>query len=240
MPHKSKQADTSPESPLMELADHAQFVRRHIGPDESQIRHMLDVLGIESLDALIESTLPTSIQTDVPLALPKSKSESDTLNKLRSIAELNVLKHSMIGMGYHDTITPGVILRNILENPGWYTAYTPYQAEISQGRLEAMLNFQHMICDLTGMELSNASLLDEATAAAEAMAMIKRTNRRNKSMRFFVDQGTLPQTLDVLQTRASHFGYEVVVGDPVDEIGEADFFGALLQYTASNGEVNDI
>ena len=240
MPHKSKQTDTTPESPLMELEDHAQFIRRHIGPDESQIRHMLDVLGIESLDALIESTLPTSIQTDVPLALPKSKSESETLNKLHGIAELNVLKHSMIGMGYHDTITPGVILRNILENPGWYTAYTPYQAEISQGRLEAMLNFQQMICDLTGMELSNASLLDEATAAAEAMAMIKRTNRRNKSMRFFVDQGTLPQTLDVLRTRASHFGYEVVVGDPADEIGEGDFFGALLQYTAVDGEVNDI
>ena len=122
----------------------------------------------------------------------------------------------MIGMGYHDTITPTVILRNILENPGWYTAYTPYQAEISQGRLEAILNFQHMICDLTGMELANASLLDEATAAAEAMAMLKRINRKNKSMRFFVDQGVLPQTLDVIRTRAGHFGFEVVVGDPAE------------------------
>ena len=240
MPQKSKQAETTPESPLMGLEDHSQFIRRHIGPDEPQIDHMLGVLGMDSLDALIENILPPSIRTDGPLALPKAETEIMTLSKLRSIAELNVLKHSMIGMGYHDTITPTVILRNILENPGWYTAYTPYQAEISQGRLEAMLNFQQMICDLTGMELSNASLLDEATAAAEAMAMIKRSNRRNKSMRFFVDQGTLPQTLDVLQTRAEHFGYELVVGDPEVEIGKGDFFGVLLQYTASSGEVTDI
>ena len=235
-----KQADITEESPLTELENHADFIRRHIGPDETQINHMLATLGIDSLQALMESTLPTSIQIDEPLALPKAKSEVETLNIIREMANLNDLKHSMIGMGYHDTITPGVILRNILENPGWYTAYTPYQAEISQGRLEAMLNFQQMICDLTGMELSNASLLDEATAAAEAMAMIKRINRKNKSMRFFVDQGTLPQTLDVLRTRAGHFGYEVIVGDPTDELTGGDFFGALLQYTASDGEVNDI
>jgi glycine dehydrogenase len=146
----------------------------------------------------------------------------------------------MIGMGYHDTITPTVILRNILENPGWYTAYTPYQAEISQGRLEAMLNYQHMICDLTAMELSNASLLDEATAAAEAMAMLKRVNRKNNSLRFFVDQAILPQTLDVVRTRAGHFGYEVVVGNPANDIGSGDFFGALLQYTATHGEIYDL
>jgi glycine dehydrogenase len=146
----------------------------------------------------------------------------------------------MIGMGYHDTITPNVILRNILENPGWYTAYTPYQAEISQGRLEAMLNFQQMICDLTGMELANASLLDEATAAAEAMAMIKRINRKSRSMRFFVDQGVLPQTLDVLRTRAVNFGYELVVGNPDEDLENGEFFGALLQYNSSNGEINTI
>jgi glycine dehydrogenase len=227
-------------SQLATLENQAEFVRRHIGPDESQIQHMLSTLGLDSLEALIEKTLPPSIQLDEPLALAESLSEMNTLNKLRHIAGLNVLKHSMIGMGYHDTLTPTVILRNILENPGWYTAYTPYQAEISQGRLEAMLNYQQMICDLTGMELSNASLLDEATAAAEAMAMIKRINRKNKSIRFFVDQGVLPQTLDVLQTRASHFGYEVVVGNPQDELGKGDFFGALLQYTSSNGEINDI
>ncbi len=240
MPIESKQAETNTDTPLTRLEDQAEFVRRHIGPDDEQVRHMLATLGIDSLDALIESTLPPSIRTKEALKLPGSASETATLTRLRAIADLNIVKHSMIGMGYHDTITPPVILRNILENPGWYTAYTPYQAEISQGRLEAMLNFQQMICDLTAMELSNASLLDEATAAAEAMAMLKRINRKNRSTRFFVDQGTLPQTLDVLRTRASHFGYEVVVGNPAEELGNGDFFGALLQYTASSGEVNDI
>lgn len=225
---------------LIELENNAEFLRRHIGPDDDQVRQMLGALGAESLEALMASTLPSSIYTDEPLQLPESCSEASTLSSLRDIASLNVLKHSMIGMGYHDTITPPVILRNILENPGWYTAYTPYQAEISQGRLEAMLNFQQMICDLTGMELSNASLLDEATSAAEAMAMLKRINRKNKSMRFFVDQGTLPQTLDVLQTRASHFGFEVVVGDATSEIDSGEFFGALLQYTSNEGQVNEI
>jgi len=240
MQTKSKQVEKAMTTPLTELENHAEFVRRHIGPDEREIGHMLDTLGVESLDALIESTLPPSIQVDTPLDLPEASNETAALNRVRAIARLNVVKHNMIGLGYHDTITPPVILRNILENPGWYTAYTPYQAEISQGRLEAMLNFQQMICDLTGMELSNASLLDEATAAAEAMAMLKRINRKNKSTRFFVDQGTLPQTLDVLKTRASHFGYEVVVGDPSSEIDDGAFFGALLQYTAANGQVNDI
>jgi len=174
MPIESKHADIITDTPLTELEGQAEFIRRHIGPDETQISQMLAALGLDSLDALIESTLPPSIQTDGPLDLPVAASETATLTRLREIAGMNVLKHSMIGMGYHDTITPPVILRNILENPGWYTAYTPYQAEISQGRLEAMLNFQQMICDLTAMELSNASLLDEATSAAEAMAMLKR------------------------------------------------------------------
>ena len=240
MPTEFNSPESTTESSLAELENHAEFICRHIGPSDEQVGQMLDALGAESLETLIASTLPSSIYTDEPLQLPKSLSEAETLARLREIASLNVLKHSMIGMGYHDTITPPVILRNILENPGWYTAYTPYQAEISQGRLEAILNFQQMICDLTGMELSNASLLDEATSAAEAMAMLKRINRKNKSMRFFVDQGTLPQTLDVLQTRASHFGFEVVVGDPADELGNGDFFGALLQYTSTEGEVNDI
>ena len=240
MPIEINQPDSSVESPLIDLENHAAFIRRHIGPDDTQINHMLGVLGLDSLEALIESTLPPSIRIDDPLDLPKAQSESATLDRLRDIADLNILKHSMIGMGYHDTITPTVILRNILENPGWYTAYTPYQAEISQGRLEAMLNFQQMISDLTGMELSNASLLDEATSAAEAMAMLKRINRKNRSMRFFVDEGTLPQTIDVLRTRAGHFGYEVVIGNPAEEVSNGDFFGALLQYTASDGQVNDI
>ncbi len=194
MPIEINRPSSNARSPLTDLEDHAAFIRRHIGPDDAQINRMLGVLGIDSLEALVETTLPRSIQMDGPLALPDAQSETATLARLRDIANLNILKHSMIGMGYHDTITPPVILRNILENPGWYTAYTPYQAEISQGRLEAILNFQQMICDLTGMELSNASLLDEATAAAEAMTMLKRINRKNQSMRFFVDQGTLPQT----------------------------------------------
>ena len=222
MPIEINQPDSSVESPLIDLENHAAFIRRHIGPDDTQINHMLGVLGLDSLEALIESTLPPSIRIDDPLDLPKAQSESATLDRLRDIADLNILKHSMIGMGYHDTITPTVILRNILENPGWYTAYTPYQAEISQGRLEAMLNFQQMISDLTGMELSNASLLDEATSAAEAMAMLKRINRKNRSMRFFVDEGTLPQTIDVLRTRAGHFGYEVVIGNPAEEVSTSE------------------
>jgi glycine dehydrogenase len=240
MSYQINQSESKMESPLTKLEDHAEFVRRHIGPNDAQVSHMLDTLGIDSLDTLIESTLPPSIQMTEPLVLAKSKSEFETLARLRKIADLNIVKHSMIGMGYHDTITPPVILRNILENPGWYTAYTPYQAEISQGRLEAMLNFQQMVCDLTGMELSNASLLDEATAAAEAMAMLKRINRKNKSMRFFIDQSVLPQTLDVLQTRGAHFGFELVVGNPATELIKGDFFGALLQYTASDGGINDI
>jgi glycine dehydrogenase len=240
MPIESNNAGCTVESPLSDLEDNAGFTRRHIGPDDAQISQMLHVLGLDSLDTLIASTLPRAIQLNEPLALPRARSETATLERLREIADLNVLKHSMIGMGYHDTITPTVILRNILENPGWYTAYTPYQAEISQGRLEAILNFQQMICDLTGMELANASLLDEATAAAEAMTMLKRINRKSKSMRFFVDQGTLPQTLDVIRTRAGHFGYEVVTGDPSEAISNGDFFAVLLQYTASDGEVCDI
>ena len=240
MPIETDRPDNTVQSTLTDLEDHGEFIRRHIGPDDTQIQHMLNLLGFESLDKLIESTLPRSIQTNEPLALPVAQSEFSTLHRLRDIAGRNALKHSMIGMGYHDTITPTVILRNILENPGWYTAYTPYQAEISQGRLEAMLNFQQMICDLTGMELSNASLLDEATAAAEAMAMLKRINRKNKSMRFFVDQGVLPQTLDVILTRAGHFGFEVVTGDPANDIGNGDFFGVLLQYPAADGGVRDL
>jgi glycine dehydrogenase len=239
MPIESKRPDFPAKSRLTDLEDHAAFARRHIGPDDAQVSEMLGVLGLGSLDELVQRTLPPSIQLDAPLALPEAQGEFAALQKLRGIAELNTLKHNMIGMGYHDTVTPPVILRNVLENPGWYTAYTPYQAEISQGRLEAMLNYQQMICDLTGMELSNASLLDEATAAAEAMTMLKRINRKNRSTKFFVDHGVLPQTLDVVRTRAGHIGFEVVTGDPA-EIGDEEYFGVLLQYTASNGQVNDI
>ena len=229
MPIKFNRPKAITDTPFTRLEDHGEFIRRHIGPGDEQIDHMLGELGVGSLDALVESTLPPSIHSNEPLQLPRARNESETLARLRDMANLNIVQHSMIGMGYHDTITPPVILRNILENPGWYTAYTPYQAEISQGRLEAMLNYQQMICDLTGMELANASLLDEATAAAEAMAMLKRINRKNKSKRFLVDQRTLPQTLDVLRTRATHFGYELVVGEPKEELENGDYFGGGKQ-----------
>ncbi len=240
MPTKDSRPETIVVTPLTRLEDRAGFSRRHIGPDEEQLCHMLATLGVESLDELVASTIPETIYSDEPLALPAARTEYETLAALRQMAQRNEVKHSLIGMGYHDTITPPVILRNILENPGWYTAYTPYQAEISQGRLEAMLNFQHMICDLTAMELANASLLDEATAAAEAMAMLKRINRKNKSTRFLVDQRTLPQTLEVLQTRAGHFGYQLVVGEPSELLGDGDYFGALLEYTGAQGDIADL
>jgi len=240
MPIKFNRPETITDSPFTLLENHGEFIHRHIGPGEEQIEHMLSALGVDTLEALVESTLPPSIHSDVLLELPRARNEIETLARLRDMADRNVVKHSMIGMGYHDTITPPVILRNILENPGWYTAYTPYQAEISQGRLEAMLNFQHMICDLTAMELANASLLDEATAAAEAMATLKRINRKNKSTRFLVDERTLPQTLDVLRTRAAHFDYELVVGNPADELNNGEFFGMLLEYTGTQGDIADI
>jgi glycine dehydrogenase len=210
---------------------------RHIGPRDEQVRRMLAGIGLDSLDELVARTIPQSIRLDEPLDLPEARSESATLARLREIACRNIVQHSMIGMGYHETILPPVIQRNVLENPGWYTAYTPYQAEISQGRLEALLNFQQMISDLTGMPIANASLLDEATAAAEAMTLLQRVNRKSKSNRFLVDNATLPQTIDVVINRARYFGIEVVVGDPGKADGE--YFGMLLQYPGVNGEVRD-
>ena len=201
----SETNNTLPLSPLHELEDHGEFIMRHIGPRDEDVQHMLKEIGAGSLDELIAGTLPPSIQIETPLDLPEAQSESATLARLREIAGQNVVQHSMIGMGYHDTILPPVIQRNVLENPGWYTAYTPYQAEISQGRLEALLNFQQMVSDLSGMPIANASLLDEATAAAEAMTMLQRVNRKSKSNRFLADAATLPQTLDVLINRARYF-----------------------------------
>ncbi len=227
------------ETPLYRLETHRDFVRRHIGPDKQDVQHMLAVIGAESLEELVASTLPPDIQDDTPLDLPQPLNEFETLRALRAIADRNQLRHSMIGLGYHNTITPSVVLRNVLENPGWYTAYTPYQAEISQGRLEALLNYQQMVCDLTGMDLANASLLDEATAAAEAMAQLRRINRKSSSQRFVVDQGVLPQTLDVLRTRAAWFGFELAVGDPVEELDRGEAFGVLIQYPGADGQVTD-
>ena len=227
-------------TPLGVLEDHGEFIRRHIGPDEQETAHMLKSIGSSSLDELVESTLPASILDSRPLDLAPALSERETLQVLKRIASRNRLMHNMIGLGYHETSTPAVILRNVLENPGWYTAYTPYQAEISQGRLEGLLNFQHMICDLTGMELSNASLLDEASAASEAMAQLKRINRKNKSNRFIVDETCLPQTIDVIKTRARFFGFEPVIGNVAKELDRGECFGLIIQYPGCDGSVRDL
>ncbi|HEY5700820.1 MAG TPA: glycine dehydrogenase (aminomethyl-transferring), partial [Gammaproteobacteria bacterium] len=225
---------------LEQLEAREDFVRRHIGPGEPQIKQMLDALGLKSLDDLIDRTVPKVIRTDRPLNLNPAMTERDTLSYLRRMSDRNNVFVSMIGMGYYGTVTPGVILRNVLENPGWYTAYTPYQAEVSQGRLEVLLNFQQMVMDLTGLEIANASLLDEATAAAEAMAMTKRVNRKSKSNAYFVSNACHPQTIAVLKTRARPLGIEIIVGDATSELDDKDVFGVLLQYPDSGGHVRDI
>ncbi|MEH6811991.1 MAG: aminomethyl-transferring glycine dehydrogenase [Motiliproteus sp.] len=224
---------------LYQLEQHDEFVNRHIGPDAAQTIEMLQALGLKSLDELSQTTLPTSIQLDKDLDLGSPVTEAEILKRLKSMASKNKLNKSYIGQGYYGTLTPTVILRNLMENPGWYTAYTPYQPEISQGRLELLLNFQQMITDLTGMDLANASLLDEATAAAEAMTLCKRANRK-KSNLFFVANNVFPQTLDVVKTRAEYFGFDIVVGDPFTDLENHDCFGVLLQYPASDGSVHDI
>ncbi len=224
---------------LLSLEHHEQFIGRHIGPDNTQAAAMLADLGIESLAELIEKTVPAKIRKTEPLSLEDARNEEQALAYLKQVASQNKVFKSYIGMGYHDTHVPNVILRNVLENPGWYTAYTPYQPEIAQGRLEGLLNFQQMIIDLTGMELANASMLDEGTAAAEAMAMCKRQNKKNKSDIFFVDSETHPQTIAVIQTRAEHFGFEVII-DSIDKAGDTECFAALLQYPGTSGEIRDI
>ncbi|MGB0515099.1 MAG: glycine dehydrogenase (aminomethyl-transferring), partial [Wenzhouxiangellaceae bacterium] len=225
---------------LRELEDRAEFVGRHIGPGEHDVEAMLATLGLNSLDQLIEQATPASIRGDRPLELAAAHNEAQVLARLRAMADANTVNHSLIGLGYHPTHVPPVILRNVLENPGWYTAYTPYQAEISQGRLEGLLNFQQMVMDLTGMDLAGASLLDEATAAAEAMAMTRRINRKNKSRRFLVDADCLPQTIDVVANRAHFMDIDVVV---VDDLAAAlehgDCFGVLTQYPGAYGRILD-
>ena len=215
------------------------FVRRHIGSSRPQIRAMLDFLKLESLEQITEKVVPENLISRQPLALAASKSERAVSNYMRRLRERNRVFVSMIGMGYYGTLMPAVIKRNVLENPAWYTAYTPYQAEISQGRLEALLNFQQMIIDLTGMEIANASLLDEATAAAEAMTMSRRL-AKSKADTFFVDQDCHPQTIAVVKTRARALGYNIIVGDPASEPPDKALFGLLLQYPGSSGQVRDI
>ncbi|MEL1265242.1 aminomethyl-transferring glycine dehydrogenase [Pseudoxanthomonas putridarboris] len=222
---------------LRELEHHHAFLERHIGPNDAEIAHMLRTVGYDSLEAMTDAIVPAGIKSTAPLALPEPITEEEALAKIRAVADRNQVFRHYIGQGYYGTHTPKVILRNILENPAWYTAYTPYQAEISQGRMEALINFQTMVADLTGMEIANASLLDEATAAAEAMTLAKRS-AKSKSDTFFVHDGVHPQTLEVLRTRAEPLGIALVVGSAADALA-ADSFGVLLQYPDTLGGIGD-
>ncbi|MDF0605298.1 aminomethyl-transferring glycine dehydrogenase [Neisseriaceae bacterium TC5R-5] len=223
---------------LSELFNHQEFISRHIGPSDADRQAMLAAIGVNSLDDLVAQTVPDNIRLRQPLDLPAPQAEAEALAALKKIASKNVVNKSFIGLGYYPVLMPGVILRNVLENPGWYTAYTPYQAEIAQGRLEALLNYQQMVIDLTGLELANASLLDEATAAAEAMAMARSVSK-SQSAQFFVDNRVLPQTLDVMRTRAKYFGFELIVAHP-EQVANGDYFGALFQYPGQAGDLLDL
>ncbi|MBB3102634.1 aminomethyl-transferring glycine dehydrogenase [Azomonas macrocytogenes] len=225
-------------SRLSQLHQADAFLDRHLGPDKAEQHALLDALGLANRAQLIEQTVPPAIRLRGELELPAALDEQEALARLREHAMRNQQWTSLIGTGYHGTITPPVVLRNVLENPGWYTAYTPYQPEIAQGRLEALLNFQQLTIDLTGLDLANASLLDEATAAAEAMALARRV-AKNKSNRFFVDENCHPQTISVVRTRAEAFGFELVV-DALDNLGAHDVFGALLQYPDTHGDIRDL
>src|SRR6185437_2077522 len=227
---------------LFEKQVHA-FARRHIGSNETETRQMLQRTGNKSLDELIDKTIPQSIRNPDPLQVTAAISEYEYLKLLREIASRNKVFKNYIGQGYADTITPSVILRNVFENPGWYTQYTPYQAEIAQGRLESLLNFQTVVSDLTGLPIANASLLDEGTAAAEAMAML--FNHKNKdhdhstAPKFFIDEKIFSQTKDVLITRAKPVGIEIIFGNYDSMILNDSFFGAIVQYPNSEGSIED-
>ncbi|MES3003941.1 MAG: glycine dehydrogenase (aminomethyl-transferring), partial [Pseudomonadota bacterium] len=228
--------------PLGELENATEFIPRHIGIEEADEKHMLSVIGEASRRALIESIVPRSIARSTAMQLPTPVTEAAALRELRAIASRNQVYKSFIGQGYHGTHTPGVILRNVLENPAWYTAYTPYQAEISQGRMEALVNFQTMVCDLTGLPIANASMLDEATAAAEAMTLAKRSVK-SKSNTFIVAGDCHPQTIEVVQTRARPLGIEVLIANSAQEWETAiggDYFAALAQYPATSGRIDDL
>src|SRR5258707_4345657 len=221
----------------------ASFVRRHIGPSPRDISAMLETVGAKNLGALMSETLPSSIRQKAPLDLGAALSETEALAHMKALAAQNQVFTSLIGQGYSGTILPAVIQRNILENPAWYTAYTPYQPEISQGRLEALFNFQTLICDLSGLDVANASLLDEATAAAEAMALAERASQAKKQAKtksFFVDAEVHPQTLAVLRTRAEPLGWSLIVGDPLADLDKTEVFGGLLQYPGTSGAVRDL
>ncbi|MGH7792936.1 MAG: glycine dehydrogenase, partial [Thermodesulfobacteriota bacterium] len=219
------------------------FAARHIGPNKTDLQEMLKIVGAHSLDTLIEETIPSSIRLKNALNLPGPLSEYRFLQDLKAIAQKNRVFKSYIGLGYYDCIIPGVIQRNVFENPGWYTQYTPYQAEISQGRLEALLNFQTMVSDLTKMEIANASLLDEGTAAAEAMTMVARLRDKKAIDRdanvFFVSEKCFPQTIAVLKTRAGPLGIELMIGDHTKLVFNDRIFGAIVQYPDAEGAISD-
>ncbi len=237
---RSLRAEFNKKVPMtVDLSHPDEFASRHIGPRVDEIQEMLRVIGATSLDELLDQTVPPQIRLARPLDLPPAASEYHLLEELGAIAEKNQIFRSFIGMGYHDTITPPVILRNILQNPGWYTAYTPYQAEVSQGRLEALLNYQTMITEMTGLDVANASLLDEATAAAEAMAMLFAVKDHDPSRAFFVSNTCHPQTIAVLRTRAEPLGIELIVGDHKSFDWSRQLFGAIVQYPATDGAIHD-
>ena len=219
------------------------FAYRHIGPRRSDLDSMLKTVGASSMEQLISQTIPDDIRLKEDLSLDTAMSEHEYLEHITELSSKNQVFKTYIGLGYHQAITPPVIQRNILENPGWYTAYTPYQAEIAQGRLEALLNYQTMITDLTGMELANASLLDESTAAAEAMALLfavrEREQKKNNANKFFVSEEILPQTLSLLQTRSEPLGIELVIGNHETFDFSSEFFAAILQYPGKSGRVVD-
>ena len=230
---------TPSQATLNELEQSENFIRRHIGPSAEQTKVMLSDMGVDSVDALIDEIVPADIRLPNLPNIEESKTEAQALADLKKVASLNKVNSSNIGLGYYPTLTPNVILRNVLENPGWYTAYTPYQPEIAQGRLTSLLNFQQMCLDLTGLDLASASLLDEGTAAAEAMALAKRVSKNKKSNLFFISSDVYPQTIDLVKQRADMFGFDIIVA-PAVEAADHDVFGALLQYPSATGEITDI
>src|SRR5699024_8801330 len=240
MSHSYPASEATPNSgPLADATLNAPFVSRHIGPRDADVSAMLGAIGQPSLDALVDAAVPKGIVDLDRLDLPDARSETETLAELRRIARRNQPHVQMIGLGYADTITPSVIRRQVLENPAWYTAYTPYQPEISQGRLEALLNYQTMVSELAGLTTANSSLLDEATAAAEAMTLMRRAVRGGPD-RLVVDADALPQSIAVIQTRAEPLGIDVVVADLTDGLPEGEFFGVIAQYPGASGRVRDL
>src|SRR5438034_1843073 len=239
-PVGKRQEKSAPDNSVAPTNAFVTFADRHIGPSPEETAQMLREIGFADLDALVDATVPKNIRLDRVLELPAAKSENDALAELRALASQNRIARNFIGAGYSDTITPPVIQRNILENPGWYTAYTPYQAELAQGRLEALVNFQTMVTDLTALDIANASLLDEATAAAEAMALCHHAaSGRSVSNKFFVADNCHPQTIGVVRTRAKPLGIEIVTGNFSSFKLDDTIFGALVQYPATDGAIYD-